>query len=128
MTPLSEPLLVVDSDAPGRMALDAGLRQAGFAVETAADVEEALRKARQKIPALVVSETALKTSDGFELCRRLKEDEQLSQIPFLFVTHNKSIEGKIQGLEVGSVGYVTKPVSLNQLLEHIRQVLSPQDA
>ncbi len=84
--------------------MEVSLKKAGFSVTTAADGKDALEKVQISPPDLVLSDTRLSELDGFELCRRLKADERLKNIPFVFLTSQKAVEYKVRGPRAGRRG------------------------
>jgi DNA-binding response OmpR family regulator len=116
-------LLLVDGDARSLRVLEVSLRKAGFLVSTAATGREALGKARTAHPDLIISDTEMPEMDGFELCREVKADPELSRVPFVFLTGQGGIENKIRGLELGVDEYLTKPIYIKEILTRIRILL-----
>ena len=114
-------LLVVDDEPNIRELLSASLRFAGFEVEVAADGREAMRRALEMSPDLIVLDVMLPDLDGFTVTRRLRE--QGTRIPVLFLTARDETADKIAGLTVGGDDYVTKPFSLDEVIARIRAVL-----
>src|SRR5690349_2279533 len=94
-------LLLVDGDARSLRVLEVSLKKAGFVVTTAVNGRDALDKVKTAQPDLILSDTDMPEMDGFELCRNLKADPELAQIPFVFLTGQNAIENKIRGLELG---------------------------
>jgi CheY-like chemotaxis protein len=116
-------LLLVDGDAKSLRVMEVSLKKAGFSVTTASDGKDALHKIRISLPDLVLSDTRLAEMDGFELCRHLKSDERLKQIPFVFLTSQKAVEFKIRGLEMGGEDYLTKPIYIKEIVTRARMIL-----
>ena len=114
-------LLVVDDEPNIRELLAASLRFAGFEVDTAADGQQAVRKALESTPDLVVLDVMLPDLDGFTVTRRLRE--QGKHMPVVFLTARDDTTDKIAGLTVGGDDYVTKPFSLEEVVARIRAVL-----
>ena len=114
-------LLVVDDEPNIVELLSASLRFAGFEVETATTGMEALTKAREYRPDLVVLDVMMPQMDGFDVVRRLRADGL--RFPVLFLTARDSTEDKITGLTLGGDDYVTKPFSLAEVIARIRTVL-----
>jgi CheY-like chemotaxis protein len=84
-------LLLVDGDVRTRRVLEVSLRKAGFLVATGDNGEEAWGKVTAAPPDLIISDTQLPGTDGFAFCARVKQDPALSQIPFIFLTKQRSI-------------------------------------
>ncbi|MGI8716441.1 MAG: response regulator transcription factor [Lapillicoccus sp.] len=114
-------LLVVEDEPNIRELLATSLRFAGFEVAVAADGATALGMAEDSPPDLVVLDVMLPDMDGFTVTRRLRDSGR--HLPIVFVTARDSVEDKIKGLTVGGDDYVTKPFSLEEVVEGIRAVL-----
>ena len=85
-------LLLVDADAKSLRVMEVSLKKAGFSVTTAVHGRDALEKVQISPPDLVLADTKMPEMDGFELCRVLKGDDRFKQIPFVFLTNQKSVE------------------------------------
>lgn len=88
------------------------------------DAESAYRLAGEQQPELVISDVLMPGTDGYELCRRLKDDIQLCHIPVILVTAKASVQNQIEGLNTGADAYVTKPFDPKYLLALIKSQLS----
>ena len=104
--------------------LEVSLKKAGYSVTTASDGADALAKIEYSTPDLILTDTRLPTLDGYELVRRLKQNPDLSQIPVVFLTSQKSIEDKIRGLELGVEDYLTKPIFVRELTARVNLLLA----
>lgn len=113
-------VLVVDDDPAICGMLKRGLSYAGFNVDVAADGVEALAKARESEPGVVVLDLMLPDLDGFEVARRLRK---ASQCPILMLTAKGTLADKTAGFEAGADDYVVKPFSFDELLLRIRALL-----
>lgn len=96
------------------------LSNEGFRVETAADGQEALDKARRLRPDLIVLDLMMPRLDGWEVCRRLRKE---SNIPVIMLTARTDDVDKIVGLELGADDYVTKPFNPRELVARVKAVL-----
>jgi two-component system OmpR family response regulator len=114
-------LLVVDDEPNILELLSASLRFAGFDVATATNGTDALRVAASYRPDLVVLDVMMPGLDGFEVVKRLRQEEQ--RVPVLFLTAKDGTEDKIAGLTLGGDDYITKPFSLEEVIARIRAVL-----
>src|SRR6185295_2032148 len=99
------------------------LRQAGFAVVTASDGKEALRKAVEHAPALIVLDVMLPEVDGLEVCKLLRRDPATASIPILMLTARAAEIDRVLGLELGADDYVTKPFSPRELVLRVKRIL-----
>jgi len=116
-----EHLLVVDDEENLRSMLSAALRHHGFEVSVAADGREALAAIEETKPDLVVLDVMMPDLDGFEVCRRLRADN--NHTPVLFLTARDSTEDKVRGLTLGGDDYLEKPFSLEELVARATAVL-----
>ncbi len=114
-------ILVVDDEENITDLLGTALRHFGFAVEPASTGREALAKAAELRPELVLLDVMLPDLDGFEVCRRLRDAGLL--MPVLFLTARDATEDKVRGLTLGGDDYVTKPFSLEEVVARVRAIL-----
>ena len=117
-------LLVVDDEEHITELLAMALGYQGFEVERAATGREALDSVARRAPDLIVLDVMLPDLDGFEVARRLRLDEGAgTRVPVIFLTAKDATEDKVQGLRLGSDDYVTKPFSVEELIERVKAVL-----
>ncbi len=114
-------VLVVDDEAYITDLVGMALRYEGFEVAVAASGREALARAGEFRPDLLVLDVVLPDLDGIEVCARLRRDGMGA--PVVFLTARDATEDKITGLTVGGDDYVTKPFSLEELIARVRAVL-----
>jgi DNA-binding response OmpR family regulator/DNA-binding CsgD family transcriptional regulator len=113
-------LLVVD-DSPETLGfLTDMLDQAGFTVLIATDAAGALALVERITPDLVLLDAVMPGMDGFEVCRRLKRDKLMGNLPVIFMTGLGETERVVEGLAAGGVDYVVKPIVVDELLARIR--------
>ena len=94
-----------------------------FTVETAKNGQEALEVLRSRRIDLVISDIMMPVMNGWELCKEIKSDMDLSHIPVIFLTAKNDIDSKINGLKIGAEAYVEKPFSFNYLKTQIVSLL-----
>ncbi|MGQ0501461.1 MAG: response regulator [Panacagrimonas sp.] len=112
-------VLIVD-DAPDNLALLHGaLRQDGYVVRVATSGAMALDSARRAPPDLILLDALMPGLDGFETCRRLKDDLSTREIPVVFMTGLTRTDDVLRGFRSGGVDYVTKPLREPELLARI---------
>lgn len=85
--------------------------------------EEALQKAEQLVPDLIVTDIMMPGMDGFELCRRVRTSELLNHIPVVMVTAKATHEDRLHGLEVGADAYLEKPFHADELNLRVEKLL-----
>ena len=120
-------ILVVDDEIYIVHILEFTLTMEGYEVLTAADGEEALRKIEQERPDLVVVDIMMPKLDGYEVCRRVRQDEEFQHLPVILLSAKGRPIDRETGLEVGADDYIVKPFSPRRLLEKIRDLLQRQE-
>ncbi|MEE8636854.1 MAG: response regulator transcription factor [Dehalococcoidia bacterium] len=113
-------ILVVDDDPEIVSFVQRGLAYEGYRVDTAADGKEALTKARDREPDLVVLDIMMPGIDGIEVAKRLRQG---GDIPILMLTAKGTVADKVTGLESGADDYLLKPFAFDELLARIRALL-----
>jgi DNA-binding response OmpR family regulator len=116
-------ILVVDDEPEAVELVEFNLKQAGFEVATAADGDEALKKAKANLPALMVLDLMLPEIDGLEVCKLMRRDATTAKIPILMLTAKASEIDRVLGLELGADDYVTKPFSPRELVLRVKKIL-----
>lgn len=113
-------ILVVDDDPEIVSFVRRGLAYEGYKVDTAADGSEALAKAREKEPDLVILDIMMPGIDGLEVSKRLRQG---SDVPILMLTAKGTVADKVTGLESGADDYLVKPFAFDELLARVRALL-----
>ncbi|HID10542.1 MAG TPA: response regulator [Candidatus Latescibacteria bacterium] len=113
-------VLFVDDDRYMRTVAEFLLRREGYEVRTATNAEEALKALEHEVPDVIVSDVVMPGMDGYELCRRVREDPKMKEIPFIFLSAKVGPEDRVRGLDVGADDYVTKPFQPQELLAKLR--------
>ena len=104
-------ILIVD-DMPANIRILGQLLRAKYHIRIATSGEKALAiTASENPPDLVLLDIMMPSMDGYEVCRRLKKDAKLSNIPVIFITAKGEVEDETKGLEIGAVDYIVKPFS-----------------
>ena len=116
-------ILVVDDVSDNLDVLQMRLTSQGYEVETAADGVEALEKAHELLPDLVLLDIMMPKMDGIKVVKRLKADASLPFIPVILVTARADAKDVIAGLESGGDDYLTKPVDHAALSARVRSML-----
>jgi PAS domain S-box-containing protein len=118
-------VLVIDDDPAARDVLARYLARDGLRVETAADGDEGLRKAKQLSPQAIILDVVMPGTDGWTVLAELKADARLEAIPVIMLS---MVEDKNQGFMLGASEYLTKPVDRRQLLAVLRRFRPLQPA
>ncbi len=117
-------IMIVDDTTTNVKLLSEILTGAGYRVRTAGSGETALRGVRDKLPALILLDIRMPGIDGYEVCRRLKEDERTRAIPVIFVSVLGEEPEKVKGFRVGAVDYITWPFHREEVLARINTHLT----
>jgi CheY-like chemotaxis protein len=117
-------ILVADDDAVIVRLLQVNFRLEGYDVETAAHGEEAIQKAGELHPKLILLDVMMPGVDGWEVCRRLKEDPGTADIPVVFLSARAQEEDRKRGLELGVAEYVTKPFDPGDLVGLVARIIA----
>lgn len=117
-------ILVVEDDENSRVYLERALKSQDYMVEGAANGAVALEKALQSPPDMIISDIMMPVMDGFDLCRKVKADERLRHIPFIFYTAT-FIDKRDEDLamSLGASLFILKPVEMEELFKIIKQVI-----
>ncbi|MDO8988967.1 MAG: response regulator [Sideroxyarcus sp.] len=116
-------ILVVEDSPVEAEILRRTLVGAGYAVSIAHNGEEALQAARTRRPLLVLSDINMPVMDGFQLCRELKYDNELWNVPLMLLTVLSEPKDIIEAINSGADAYIIKPYSETTLLDRIRSLL-----
>ena len=116
-------ILVVDDQPINVQLLRRKLEREGIQVVSAYSGIEALELVQQNKPDLILLDVMMPDMDGIEVCERLQADEELRGIPVIFITARNNKESKLEGLNVGAVDYITKPIDLDETLARVQTQL-----
>ena len=118
-------ILAVDDEPNILMSIEFILEMEGYEVHIARDGEEALEVAERVRPDLILLDVNMPRKDGYEVCRILREREEMAGTRVIMLTAKGQTLEKKKGLEVGADEYVTKPFSAEDLLDKIRTLIEP---
>jgi CheY-like chemotaxis protein len=116
-------ILVVDDQPINVQLLKRKLEREGMTVATSYSGREALELVKADKPDLILLDVMMPEMDGIEVCQRLQSETDTKSIPIIFITARTSKEGKIEGLGVGAVDYITKPIDLDETLARVQTQL-----
>ncbi|ARU30622.1 MULTISPECIES: response regulator [Sulfuriferula] len=115
-------ILIVDDSPTERFFLADLLSKQGYQINLAENGTEALEKAKQIMPDLILMDVVMPGLNGFQATRALSKDEELKHIPVILCTTKDQETDKIWGLRQGAIEYIIKPVDGNALLQKIRSL------
>lgn len=121
-------ILVVDDDVEIVEMLSYILKQAGYAIGTACNGIEALKKVRSLSPDLVLLDLMLPELDGFAVCETLRRHADTAKLPVIMLTAVSGELGRLSGLDCGANDYITKPFSPKVLVLKVEALLNKQDS
>jgi DNA-binding response OmpR family regulator len=116
-------VLVVDDEADLVRILQFGLEGIGYQVETASDGQEALKKAREQKPDIILLDLMLPKLDGYKVCRLLKFDERYKNIPIIILSARTQEGDQLLAMEMGANRFITKPYDFQEVLGHMEALL-----
>ncbi len=114
-------ILIIEDEEKLVKILEAGLKEERYAVDTALDGEQGLKKALSNEYSLIILDIMLPKKDGFAVCKELR-DHQI-QTPIIMLTARERVEDRVTGLNAGADDYIMKPFGLEELFARIRAVL-----
>jgi two-component system phosphate regulon response regulator PhoB len=121
-------VLVVDDEPDAVELVSFNLKAAGYEVVTADDGNEAIKRARQHAPDLVLLDVMLPEVDGLEVCKLLRRDPVTSGVPIIMLTAKAAEIDRVLGLELGADDYMTKPFSPRELILRVKNLLKRRQA
>jgi two-component system sensor histidine kinase/response regulator len=116
-------ILIIDDDPALLMGVTAIIKKHGYRVVAAGDGNDGLKKAKEILPDLILSDVMMPPPNGFELRKLMSLDPQLSSIPFIFLTARSDSDDKVNAIRDGADDYITKPFVTNELIARIGAVL-----
>jgi PAS domain S-box-containing protein len=115
-------ILIVDDQISGREVLRGLLLPENYDLMFAASGQEALDKATQLIPDLILLDVMMPGMDGFEVCRRLRADTNLAEVPVIMVTSLDDLDARLKGLEAGADDFIAKPFNRAELRARVKTI------
>ncbi len=124
-------ILVIEDDSLVARTIERCLRGSEYHVQVVNTGVAGLKAARRKIPDLVLLDVMMPGMDGYTVCKEMREDAMLKNVPVIFLTAKNKVEDKIVGLSVGADDYLGKPFNVDELLLRVKAILrrsQPNDA
>jgi two-component system, OmpR family, alkaline phosphatase synthesis response regulator PhoP len=117
-------ILIVEDDEDIANSIRYNLeREGSFDVRVAGTGEEGLKEIDRELPALILLDLNLPLMSGFEICRRLRREEETARVPILILTARTDESDRVLGLQLGADDYVVKPFSMRELVARVHAVL-----
>jgi DNA-binding response OmpR family regulator len=125
---LTQSVLVVDDEPMARTLLRLMLVRAGFAVIEAENGFEALAKAQQQRPDIVLLDVMMPGMDGFTVCETLRQQSETADLPIIMLSAKTDLASVNKGIRLGATEYLTKPISPDELTQQVQNVLEQNTA
>lgn len=119
----TQSILVVDDEPHIVQILKFTLEKAGYQVFTAINGEEGLQQVKDLQPSLVILDVMMPVMDGYEVCRKMRDDFKMNQIPIIMLSAKGDLAERVRGLEGGANDYLIKPYSNDELLLRVSNCL-----
>lgn len=119
---MTRSILLVDDEPQTRDLLRLMLKRDGYEVFEAEDGYEALDKVKAIVPDMVLLDVMMPNIDGLTVCRHIRKDESLAELPVVMLSARTHLEAVEKGIMAGATRYLTKPIGRKELLQHIREV------
>ncbi len=117
-------ILIVDDNPANLSVLSTILAEREYVVRPAPNGQMALMALQKYRPDLILLDIMMPKIDGYEVCRRLKEDEQTRDIPVIFMSALSEVLDKVKAFDVGGVDYITKPFQAEEVLARVKTHLA----
>jgi len=116
-------ILVVDDQPANVRLLSVILKAEGYDVLQAYSGEEALEKTETELPDLILLDIMMPRIDGYEVCKRIRENEETKAIPIVMITALRGLDEKVKALDIGADDFISKPIDKLEVLARVRSLL-----
>ncbi|MEM9807269.1 MAG: response regulator [Cyanobacteria bacterium P01_D01_bin.56] len=120
-------ILVVDDEPANLSLLKETLSSTGLKIRVVTSGLKALDIIRKQQPVLILLDVSMPDIDGFETCRRIKQDLAIVDVPIMFATASNDVNDKVKGFTLGAVDYITKPFQVEEVLARVQVQLKLQN-
>lgn len=120
---IAQSVLIVDDEPMARTLLRLMLVRAGFNVSEASNGRDALVKVKKNRPDVVLLDVMMPDMDGFTVCATIRGQEDTAELPIIMLSAKTDLDSINKGLQVGATKYLTKPISPEDLTQHVRDAL-----
>lgn len=121
-------ILLVDDEPDILEFVGYNLKREGFEVHTASNGVEAIKKAQEILPHLILLDVMMPEMDGMETCKRLKEIPELTRTIIVFLSARGEEDSQLQGFDLGADDYITKPILPKLLVSRLKAILKRGDS
>jgi len=116
-------ILVVDDVSSEKELISLYLEDSGYQTIKAANGKDALEKAINNKPDLIISDVVMPEMSGLELCRNLKKSNETQKIPIILCTSKNQEIDRLWGMKQGAIAYITKPFTKEEILNTVKKSL-----
>lgn len=116
-------ILVVEDTPSERELMSHYLRESGYTVIDAVSAQEALGKAIEQKPDVIITDVVMPGMSGFELCRSLKKHPVTAKVPIIICTSKNQEIDRLWGMKQGADAYLTKPFTREQLVRTVKAIV-----
>ena len=120
---MAKSILIVDDDEMVRIALGELLKPEGYEIQSVGSGKEALEKINEKKYDLLMLDIIMPQMDGLELCIKIREREDYSEVPIVFLTAKSREEDRAMGIEAGANLFLSKPISPDKLIGLVSETI-----
>lgn len=120
-------ILVADDDPDLREIIKLTLQREGYDVIEAADGEQAVARAIDSAPSLILLDMMMPGTDGFDACRRIKSDRRTFGVPVIFITGQGDYRARVKSLQLGAEDYLDKPFDPRDLSRRVRMAIQRRE-
>jgi len=121
---MAEKILIIDDDLDTLRLVGLMLQRQGYQITAATSGQQGLDKAFEDTPNLILLDIMMPDMDGYEVARRLRDNQTTVNVPILMFTAKTQLDDKVAGFEVGADDYLTKPTHPSELQSHVKALLA----
>jgi DNA-binding response OmpR family regulator len=117
---INDSVLIIDDKPDNIHLLAQVLQEEGFHVRSSTNADHALMTIYKKKPDIILLDIMMPGVDGFELCKTIKQDSKLNDIPIIFLSALDDLENKLTGFDLGGIDYITKPFHIDEIVARVK--------
>lgn len=125
---MARSVLVVDDEPNIVLSLEFLMKKAGLEVRTASDGQGALASVSSEVPDLVLLDISMPNGDGFEVCRKIRENPAWQDVRIIMLTAKGRDSERERGLAAGADDYITKPFSTHDVIDRVQAQIGPAES